>query len=316
MQLKQSPEDFIVEERINLKIEPGPYTYLKITKRNWNTEEVATFLVRKLNLPRKNINYAGLKDKKALTTQYFSILNMPQREMDNPDLTIEIVGTGKQAIQLGDLLGNKFRIRVEHLLPKMDFLINYFGEQRFSKNNVAIGKAILKKDWKQACELIDDEKINQALHKEPTNTLGALTTLDKRMLSLYLHAVQAEIWNQTVVKLIKKEKHIEDQELCFIEKKKEFDTLPLLSFETDLESCPYKEELKQTIKEMEITQKDFITRSIPGILPTSSERSIYIPITEWKQENNWVEFFLPKGSYATMVIRQGESFLKAQKKER
>jgi len=46
--IKQRPEDFIVEEIIELDSKPGPYFYIKLTKKQWNTLDVVKILQERL----------------------------------------------------------------------------------------------------------------------------------------------------------------------------------------------------------------------------------------------------------------------------
>ncbi|MBI5391851.1 tRNA pseudouridine(13) synthase TruD [Candidatus Woesearchaeota archaeon] len=319
MDIKQTPEDFIVEEQIQLIFEPGQYLYVKATKKGWNTISMIEQLAEILHLPKKYFSFAGAKDKQAVTTQYISITHAKKEQIERikiKDITLEVVGTGKNPIHLGDLTGNHFKIKLEFELPRTDFLVNYFGEQRFSANNYEIGKAMLEKDWKKACALINHEKINVSLQKYPADYIGALKKIDKKILSLYLHAVQARIWNKTVVRILQKEKNaVQYEERVFIQKRKENFTIPLISFDTDIEAHPYAEILKEALAEAGITKNQFILRSFPEILPVNTERQVFVDVKDWKYEKPFVEFTLPKGSYATMLVVQQESFLSRETKK-
>ena len=82
MKIKENPEDFIVEEVINLEKNPGEYLYIELKKKNWNTLTLINKLVRVLNIPRKFIGFAGSKDKKAITTQYISIFRAKKQDIE------------------------------------------------------------------------------------------------------------------------------------------------------------------------------------------------------------------------------------------
>jgi tRNA pseudouridine13 synthase len=161
MIIKQKTEDFKVKEVIDLEIkESGSYSYIILEKKNYNTLDAIKKLAKTLNLKEKNFGYAGNKDKKAITQQYVSILNLKKEKLENlkiKDIKIKFPGYGNKRICLGDLKGNEFKIIVRDVKkkPKSDFIENYFDEQRFSKNNVEIGKLIIKKQFKKACELLE-----------------------------------------------------------------------------------------------------------------------------------------------------------------
>ena len=72
--LKKQPEDFNVREVMDLKLSPqGQYSYYLLKKRNYTTERAVQRVSEMLHIPRKIINFAGNKDKVAVTEQYISI---------------------------------------------------------------------------------------------------------------------------------------------------------------------------------------------------------------------------------------------------
>src|SRR3989344_5267938 len=100
--LKQIPEDFIVEEEIDLSLhDEGSYTYYKLKKKEKTTMEALQMLTRAWRLGKKSIGFAGNKDKHALTTQYISILHGPKKIFETQDLSVTPVGTGVEPISLG-----------------------------------------------------------------------------------------------------------------------------------------------------------------------------------------------------------------------
>ena len=76
-------------------------------------------------------------------------------------------------------------------------LPNYFDEQRFGakKNNHLIGKAIVKKDFKKAVELIDSSF-------EGTDFVGFLRKIPKKVLMIYVHSYQSFLYNLIVEKYL------------------------------------------------------------------------------------------------------------------
>ena len=170
-EIKDEAEDFSVREiaKVNLH-DDGEYVIVRITKKNWDTMNLARVLSNMLGISQKRIQYAGTKDKKAVTTQYFSIRNLKEEQIEKlkninlKDVEIEVVGNSRRAIQLGDLIGNEFEIKVvkatngekigkieEEL--KLKGLPNFFGLQRFGAIRYItheVGKHILKKEFKEA----------------------------------------------------------------------------------------------------------------------------------------------------------------------
>ena len=72
--LKSQPEDFIVEENISIDFSgDGEHCWLYIKKRGCNTDWVAQQLAKYCGIKKMAVSYAGLKDRHALTSQWFSV---------------------------------------------------------------------------------------------------------------------------------------------------------------------------------------------------------------------------------------------------
>ena len=205
MILKQLPEDFVVDE-LPL-FEPsgkGRFAICSLSKKNFNTEDALIVVSKKLSVPRKNIGFAGTKDKVAITTQRISIVASKTKVESflHDDVSLEFLGFHDEPISLGRLMGNKFTITVRGLsgFEKVNLdkkIINFFHTQRFQDNNVVIGKFLLKKDYKSAVNiLINDfsfgKKIKAHLEKSTNDFVGALKTLPKKILTLYVHTSEAK----------------------------------------------------------------------------------------------------------------------------
>lgn len=298
-QIKQIPEDFTVKEISNVKVkDKGNYLYFRLKKKDWNTLDAVKRISKRLNIPIKNIGFAGSKDKKAVTEQLISIKNTKKEKIENleiKDIKLTFLGHGNQPITLGDLKENYFEITLRNLgdfnikTPKK--IINYFGEQRFSKNNIGIGKNIIKKDFKKACEILGLEVKNN-------DFIGALKTIPKRLLKMYVHAYQSFIWNETV-----KEIKVEE--------------VPLVGFGTELSEFPKVKKIVENILEKEkINLTDFIIKQIPELSLEGDVRKVFINIKDFKilektkdelnkgKKKIKVSFTLPKGSYGTIVIKE------------
>ena len=214
--LKQIPEDFRVKEISNIKIhDKGVYSYFLLKKKEYTTFKAIEQISENLNLPIKSFGFAGNKDKKAITEQFISIkTNKNIGNLKIKDISLKSVGKGQNPISLGDLAGNEFVITVRNLEKEqfsfnVDKIPNYFDEQRFSRNNSEVGKAIVKKDFKRAVELVlenkgeHEEKLGEYLLRNNNDYIGALRTINKKILRLYIHAYQSLIFNETVKHYLK-----------------------------------------------------------------------------------------------------------------
>lgn len=149
--LRASPADFLVEEQLGL--EPsgsGEHVWLWIEKENLNTADAAQRLARFAGLRERDISYAGLKDKVAVTRQWFS-LHLLNRAPDwtawsDPALRILRIERHDRKLRRGAHRGNRFDIVLRAvrgdgaaLRERLDRLgvqgvPNYFGEQRFGRD--------------------------------------------------------------------------------------------------------------------------------------------------------------------------------------
>ncbi|ASQ45529.1 tRNA pseudouridine(13) synthase TruD [Legionella clemsonensis] len=155
--IKCSPEDFSVHEILGFDLTgEGEHLYLQIEKKGLNTEEVVRSLARRLVKSEKAISYAGLKDKEAVTTQWFSI-HCPGEVINAETLEGEgwrVLQAKRHAKKLrtGALAANQFTLVVRDLthLEKVEERLeqisangvpNYFGPQRFGYGNNNLLKA-------------------------------------------------------------------------------------------------------------------------------------------------------------------------------
>src|SRR5262245_25982744 len=92
MKLKRLAEDFQVEEQVAMKRGGGPMAMYLLTKESLGTLEAIEAIVRRWKLARARIAFAGLKDKHALTRQFVTIANGPQRNLSEESFRLEYLG--------------------------------------------------------------------------------------------------------------------------------------------------------------------------------------------------------------------------------
>jgi tRNA pseudouridine13 synthase len=157
--LKAIAEDFQVDEVLDIPLSgDGEHLWLWVEKRGLNTEEAARRLARAAGVPLRTVSYAGLKDRQALTRQWFSI-QLPGKA--DPDLasaqddTLKILKSTrhKRKLQRGAHAANGFTLRLTQLNADKDALQarlesiakagipNYFGAQRFGYQGGNLGEA-------------------------------------------------------------------------------------------------------------------------------------------------------------------------------
>mgnify|MGYP006288310839 CR=1 FL=1 len=296
--IKELPEDFIVDEIMELRYDDeGSYSYYLLKKREMNTIDAVDRLARSFNLKRKFINFAGNKDKKALTSQHISISRGPEKDIKTQDMSLKFLGKGSERINLGSHWGNSFDIVVRNIncAPnKLTKIKNLYGDQRFGarKNNHLVGKHILCRDYAEAIREIDDRKASEHLSENPNDLIGALRKIDKSLLRMYIHAYQSYLWNRLAAEA-------EDESY-----------LSLPGFETN------DPKIDSLLAEDGLKAADFLIRPIPELSEQGGRRKLYaelydLQISELEDDERntgmkkiRVCFALEKGSYATEAIRQ------------
>jgi len=310
MKLKQAPEDFVVRE-ISAIVpgKEGKYTYFSLKKRDYTTLKALQTISQATRTPVTWFGCAGNKDKVAVTEQVCSVENVTPdslRSLALKDIDIKPLGKGEKPVSLGDLKGNAFEIVVRDIdaLPvKKTRFVNLFGEQRFSTHNAEIGKAIVKRDFKQAIALILASKsdaaqdVHKVLAAQPKNYLTALKALPLKLLKLYVHAYQSLLWNELAQEHAKN--HHENIKL------------PVVGFGT----VPDKN-LDAILKREGITPRDFVIKEFPELSSEGTERDAYAEAQDFAMEaleddelnqgrkKVVLRFILPPGSYATEFVRQ------------
>lgn len=299
MKIKVIPEDFYVEEDFEPNLDEGEYAYFKLKKLNWSTIEAITTIAAELHVPAKWFGYCGNKDKKAVTVQYVSLYKGDKDRLDKvkvKDLDLEFLGYGNERITLGMNKGNFFRITVMDLEKEIKIkkrkVLNLFDEQRFGRDNinVHVGRAIIKKDFKEVCRLL-------GLPADGRDYVGALSGLDKRRMRFYVNAYQSFLWNQVVSRL-----------------GKEFEKIPLVGFLTELDG-EIKELYEELMVKEGITKEDFMIKPMRDISSEGDERNMFVEPRdldiEWGDDEfnkgrkkAIVSFWLPKGAYATHIVKE------------
>ncbi len=336
-----SSRDFFVEEIPLYEFSgTGEHLVLKIRKKNLTTWEMLDILSNYLGIKKKEIGYAGLKDKNAITIQYISLPKKYQERLksfEHKQIKIleEFIHNNK--IRVGHLKGNRFwlrfkkvldtqRLKIENLLKwiEQNGMPNYFGVQRFGNSglNYLEGKAIVE---------------------------GKLKLRDKKKREFLISSYQSFLFNLLLAKRIEISNLIEEfsekelENILGLENgilkniKKQKNYFKLLEGDLFMH-YPYG---KIFFEELDIASRRFLEKDISptGLLPGKKvklaqksafeiEKEYNIPIKEngsrrymwifpedidfkYLPQNAWFElsFFLPKGSYATVLV----DFLKGKR---
>ncbi len=176
--IKEECEHFRVDEIPLYEPEGlGQHIYLLIRKTNLNTTDIVKSLCELFKITDKDIGYAGLKDKRAITTQWFSLslgatadIAEVCKEISSSLENVEILKSSKHLnkLKIGHLIANRFTVTISNTtkdsfqnaekileLINQNGLPNFYGEQRFGSkgDNADIGREVLtgkkkvKKHW-------------------------------------------------------------------------------------------------------------------------------------------------------------------------
>jgi len=146
--IRSCDEDFQVEEVLGF--EPsgqGEHLYVQIEKQGHNTQWLAGQLAQLAAVRPHDVGYAGLKDRRAVTRQWFSIW-LPGKELatlaaiEQPGIRLLRVERHDRKLKRGIHLANRFCLRLRALSPSAELeqrlcavaargVPNYYGEQRF-----------------------------------------------------------------------------------------------------------------------------------------------------------------------------------------
>ena len=147
--LRTVPEDFVVDEALGFVPEGrGEHLWLAVRKRGENTAWVAKQLSRLAGCAERDVGYSGLKDRHALTMQWFS-LPAPRQAVSwvalsqKTDAEIVVITRHGRKLRRGTHRGNRFLLTVRGLEGDLSSLNarlehiarlgvpNWFTEQRF-----------------------------------------------------------------------------------------------------------------------------------------------------------------------------------------
>lgn len=334
---KQTKDDFVVTEVPLYEFSgEGEHLILKIRKKDLSTWDAVEIISNHVGCKVRDIGYAGLKDKNAMTIQSISLHKSFEDKLDSfehPNIKILEKTYHNNKIKVGHLKGNKFFIRlkrvnlvdqrkIEQALSSIVTLgmPNYFGFQRFG---------IEGDNYKKGKDIID----------------GKLKEKRRNLKQMYINAYQSHLFNSWLSKRIEISKLVEAFEPKEVyeklnlpldvvkQMKKQKHPLKLITGDL-LSHYPFGKIF--TIEDLETESNKFYERDrvptglLAGKRVKNSEGLAYEIEKEfdaktlqdgarrfawvfpeevesnYKEDKNWMElqFYLPKGSYATELIAE------------
>jgi tRNA pseudouridine13 synthase len=144
MHIKQSAEDFQVEEIAEVQPEGGRHALYRLEKRGWTTPDALQMIRQRWRIHPHRMSYGGLKDRHAHTIQYLSIASGPERQLNQQGVHVSFLGHMDHPYTSRDIRANRFRLVVRDLAEdeartaaaaleevRQAGVPNYFDDQRF-----------------------------------------------------------------------------------------------------------------------------------------------------------------------------------------
>jgi len=314
--IRSQPEDFQVDEDLGFELSgEGEHACLHIRKRNANTDFIAKQIVRLAGVKNMDVSYAGLKDRHAVTTQWFSVYLASKPEPDWSQLNseevevLEVVRHNRK-LRRGSLKGNHFKLVVRELDGDSALLeqrlqtisstgvANYFGEQRFGRDNLASAAGMFNAEFK-----VKDR------NKRSMYLSAARSAIFNDVLSI---RVAAANWNQAVAGdlMMLDGSHsvfaTESVDDDIRRRIAEFDIHPTgpLWGRGRLPTTADAQQLEQQCAE----NHGLFCQGLEQAGMKQERRALRLPVSklEWRLDDNslGLSFFLSSGSYATSVLRE------------
>lgn len=149
--LRAEPDDFVVQEDLGFApAGTGQHVLLKVRKRDANTQWIARELAKVCRCKPMDVGFAGLKDRRAVAVQWFTVPKSPQSleawtTVRTAEFEVLEAHAHTRKLPRGALAGNGFVIRVrdvtvtdQQLADRVELITrrgvpNYFGPQRFGR---------------------------------------------------------------------------------------------------------------------------------------------------------------------------------------
>lgn len=318
--LRSEMADFQVFESLPfLPCGEGEHLFIHVRKTGQNTAFIAKQLAKHFGVKENLVSYAGLKDRFAVTEQWFGV-HVPGKEVfDLSKLAIEGIEVLSSArhnkkLRIGALTGNRFKITLKKVTDTKEFsrrwhaiaahgVPNYFGEQRFGIEGGNIAKAL--------------------------SLFSGIKVKDKKKRGIYLSAARSLIFNTMIDERVKNNTfdQLLDGDVCMLAgtqsvfiadeiddtiikrfNEKDIDITAPMWGAGDLMSTKRVEEFEQQIGN---EFPDFCAGLAKFGLKQERRKirlCIANPSIEIKDDNGdetvVLDFSLPAGSYATTVMRE------------
>ena len=333
--IKVVPEDFIVEEigekwgcraevlkssdkrefKLNLD-NKNDFVVCEMEKIDIDHFSAISIIAGYLKKTSHDIGYAGTKDKRAWTSQRISVYQ-PDIELlksfNHPNIVLKNFKFSKRKIKIGYLDGNRFRLvlrdidckearKVVNKIKNFERFPNFFGSQRFGsvrKDNVQIGKLLLKKNFREAFLLIFDNPEN--LESDSEDWVKLLRRVNRKKMLMFVNSVQSKIYNEILEKVIEEDLDLGKEKIM------------LAGYGLNFSEGRLGEIEKEVLNKNGISLKDFDIREFSFLRMRGSYRPAFteIDMKEISASDDdmfegskkiFLDFYLKSGAYATSFL--------------
>ncbi|MCI0564742.1 MAG: tRNA pseudouridine(13) synthase TruD [Nitrososphaera sp.] len=326
---------------------------------------------------RIKLRVMGIKDAKALTTQYAGM----ERAMKNPPAAIRTAHTNlrlegftRRPLVREFLAGNEFDITISDpsftdlsdFLPQIESIGNYYGLQRFGSERLVthlVGRELVKRDFKRAIELLlshtteydtpasreirrkseDSNNYRQVLRSMPRgmdierqvmsalvagkNNIAALRAVPITIRRLFVQAYQSYIFNRCLSAAIRNGADLarpETGDLCFemegpttfgriikfeniTDKRSAVPAIRMAGYSFQSGGGRFESITNRILEEEGVTSKHFYIKEMQELSQQGGFRQAPLWCTDFAFRTSpelAATFRLPKGSYATTLLRE------------
>jgi tRNA pseudouridine13 synthase len=170
MKLKQSPDDFVVDELTETRpTDRGPFALYRLDKTGWTTPDALAVVRRRWQIDGRRLSYGGLKDRHARTSQHFTIHRGPVRNLTQDRIAVAFLGYTSEPFTADQIRANRFGLvlrsmaagEIEASMAMLDEVRsvgvpNYFDDQRFGSvgdSGEFIAREMIRGDFEKALRL-------------------------------------------------------------------------------------------------------------------------------------------------------------------
>jgi len=270
---KEQPEDFQVTEIGDIEFSgEGEHLWLWVRKEGENTHWVADRIADWAGVSKREVGYAGRKDRHAITWQWFSVQLPgqpdPAGEFGLENVTIEKMSRHSAKLKRGMLDGNRFNIVLKGV-----------------ENNDALQKCLADIEVRGVPNYFGEQRFGHDFNNVPTALeLGRKRRLGKRSNDIYLSAARSYLFNHLLSKQVADGTWEGNSATLWGRGRAEASDAEVLAPWKELSDILEFTGLKMEQRDSQLIPQDFEYH--------------------WKDNNLQLSFTLPAGAFATSVLRE------------